>query len=145
MKSVCLCGSTKFKRLFEVCIKEMTKAGIVVLYPDTYKGFDGTDKTISEKEKTNLQNIHFEKIKMADCVLILNPFGYIGESTKNEIEYAKKLGKKIFYFDNDLFSQFVQQYIRTIIDDIDHPDTITVRLDETEKTTSSMTDYIKYH
>ena len=82
---------------------------------------------------------------MVDCVLILNPFGYIGESTKNEIEYAKKLGKKIFYFDNDLFSQFVQQYIRTIIDDIDHPDTITVRLDETEKTTSSMTDYIKYH
>ena len=96
MKSVCLCGSTKFKRLFEVCIKEMTKAGIVVLYPDTYKGFDGTDKTISEKEKTNLQNIHFEKIKMVDCVLILNPFGYIGESTKTKLNMQRNLERKFF-------------------------------------------------
>ena len=63
MKSVCLCGSTKFKRLFEVCIKEMTKAGIVVLYPDTYKGFDGTDKTISEKEKPIYRIFILKKLK----------------------------------------------------------------------------------
>ena len=38
------------------------------------------------------------KIDMADEIYVINVGGYIGESTKSEIEYAKKHGKKVIAF-----------------------------------------------
>ena len=44
-----------------------------------------------------LDDIHKRKIDMADEIFVINKDGYIGQSTKSEIEYAKKTGKKINY------------------------------------------------
>ena len=42
--------------------------------------------------------MHIEKIKMSDAILVVDVNGYIGSSTKNEIEFAKSLGKEIIYY-----------------------------------------------
>jgi hypothetical protein len=34
---------------------------------------------------------------MADEIFVINVGGYIGESTKSEIEYAIKMGKPVMY------------------------------------------------
>ncbi|MEU3297051.1 hypothetical protein ABZ722_32515 [Streptomyces longwoodensis] len=41
--------------------------------------------------------LHRRKIEVADEVLIVNPGGYIGDSTRSEITYASSLGKPIRY------------------------------------------------
>ena len=47
-----------------------------------------------------LDDMHKRKIDMADEIYVINVGGYIGESTKSEIEYAKKHGKKVNYLEN---------------------------------------------
>ena len=37
---------------------------------------------------------------MADAIYVINVGGYIGESTKSEIEYALRNGKKVYYLEN---------------------------------------------
>jgi len=81
---------------------ELTKQGIVVLswcaVPDWY--FEGEDKThIGDQEgvKEIVDQVHFRKIDLADEIFVLNIGGYIGESTRNEINYAAKIGKPVYY------------------------------------------------
>ena len=37
---------------------------------------------------------------ISDAIYVVNVNGYIGESTKKEIEYACKLGKEILYLED---------------------------------------------
>lgn len=101
---VCLCGSTRFTG--EMLIKqwELTKQGYIVLswcaLPDDY--FKGEDKThIGDQEgvKEIVDEAHLRKIDLADEVFAINVNGYIGESTRKEINYAKKMGKPIKYLE----------------------------------------------
>jgi hypothetical protein len=46
-----------------------------------------------------LDELHFRKIDLADEVMILNVDGYIGESTRNELEYARSIGKRIRFLE----------------------------------------------
>lgn len=39
--------------------------------------------------------MHFKKIDISDVIYVVNVNGYIGESTKKEIEYAKSLKNEI--------------------------------------------------
>jgi hypothetical protein len=48
-------------------------------------------------EKVALDELHKRKIDIADRVLVLNVGGYIGESTRGEIEYAEQIGRPIDY------------------------------------------------
>ena len=52
----------------------------------------------TEKEKLVLNEMHKERIKLADAILVVNVDGYIGSSTKSEIQYAKSLHKEILYY-----------------------------------------------
>ena len=56
-------------------------------------------ENIDEKTKQMLDKMHKQKIDMSDEIYVINLDGYIGESTKNEIEYAKINGKKINYLE----------------------------------------------
>jgi hypothetical protein len=51
--------------------------------------------------RETLDELHLRKIDMADEVVIVNYNGYIGDSTRNEIEYAKKTGKPVSYIYED--------------------------------------------
>ena len=52
------------------------------------------------KTKEMLDDMHKRKIDMADSIHVINVNGYIGSSTKSEIEYAKLHNKKITYVEN---------------------------------------------
>ena len=51
------------------------------------------------KVKRMLDELHLRKIDLADEVMILNVNGYIGESTRNELDYAISKGKKIIFLE----------------------------------------------
>lgn len=46
-----------------------------------------------------LDMLHLRKIDLADRVLVINPGGYIGESTSREIAYARANGKPVSFTD----------------------------------------------
>lgn len=54
--------------------------------------------TFTEEEALMLDKMHKEKIKLADAILVVNVDGYIGNSTRNEINYARSLNKEIIYY-----------------------------------------------
>lgn len=93
---ITLCGSTKFKEEFERVNRELTLAGNVVI---SVGCFGHSGDSITDEQKVMLDDIHKQKIDMADAIYVINKGGYIGESTKSEIEYAEKNKKKVFYMD----------------------------------------------
>ena len=93
MEVVTLCGSMRFApEMQRIAMELETKHGYCVLQPI----FD-TDVVLSEKDLDNLSKAHFKKIEISDIVYIVNIGGYIGESVTKELQYAKKLNKKIFF------------------------------------------------
>ena len=94
---VCLCGSTKFLRTFQAMEFQETLAGKIVLTigcdsKSDDQLFRGPD---APAIKARLDELHKRKIDLADEVLILDVGGYIGSSTRSELEYAEAHGKKI--------------------------------------------------
>ena len=55
------------------------------------------DYTPDEEELLDV--IHKEKIRLSDGIFVVNVGGYIGSSTRSEIEYAKNLGKEVLYLE----------------------------------------------
>lgn len=98
-KIVTLCGSTKFKEDFLEAQKKLTLQGIIVISVGLF-GHSGDDEVWTEGTKEMLDDMHKRKIDMADAIFVINKNGYIGSSTKSEIEYAKQTGKKVRYLEN---------------------------------------------
>ena len=48
-----------------------------------------------------LDDMHKRKIDMADEIFVINVDGYVGSSTKSEIEYAIRSGKPVRYLEED--------------------------------------------
>ena len=101
---VCLCGSTRFWREFQRASLRETMAGKIVLSIGAATGtddehFGNLPQDEYDRIKADLDELHLRKIDLADEVLILNVHGYIGESTLNELNYAKQTGKKIRYLE----------------------------------------------
>ena len=94
---ITLCGSTKFKDQFMEVQKKLTLEGNIVI---SVGCFGHAGDIFSDEQKLMLDDIHKRKIDMADEIFVINVGGYIGESTKSEIEYAKKHNKKVNYLDN---------------------------------------------
>lgn len=102
-KTVCFCGSTRFAQTFMIERWKLEKKGIITLginiLPDGY--FEGENHHGAEQEgvKDILDELHKRKIDISDEVVILNIDGYIGESTRSELEYAQSIGKPIKYLE----------------------------------------------
>lgn len=90
---VCLCGSTRFKGAFEQANRDETMAGRIVLSVGLFGHADAVPLT--DEDKRALDELHKRKIDAADEVLILNVGGYVGASTRSEIDYAEAHGKPI--------------------------------------------------
>lgn len=96
MKIITVCGSLKFKNEIMKITEKMELQGncmISPIYP-TNKDKD----SYSDKEILIIDKMHKEKIKISDAILVVDINGYIGNSTKSEIEYAKSLNKEIIYY-----------------------------------------------
>ena len=93
-KVITLCGSTRFKEQFLEAQKRLTLEGNIVISVGLF-GHSGDDEVWTEGTKEMLDNMHKRKIDMADAIYVINVGGYIGDSTRSEIEYATKNGKEI--------------------------------------------------
>ena len=99
-KVITLCGSTKFKNEFVKVQKKLTLSGNIVISVGLFGHADGEfENIITPEVKIMLDDMHKRKIDMADEIFVINKNGYIGESTKSEIEYAVKTGKRVNYLE----------------------------------------------
>lgn len=97
-KVVTLCGSTRFKDAFLETQKRLTLEGNIVISVGLF-GHSGDEEVWTPGIKEMLDDMHRAKIDMADEIFVINVGGYIGSSTRSEIEYAKATGKNICYLD----------------------------------------------
>ena len=97
-KIITLCGSTRFKDDFMRVQKELTLEGNIVISVGLF-GHSGDNEVWNEGTKEMLDEIHKAKIELADEIFVINVNGYIGESTRSEIEWATALKKKIRYLE----------------------------------------------
>ena len=98
-KVITLCGSTRFKDDFERINKELTLLGNIVI---SVGCFGHSGDTFTDEQKIMLDDIHKRKIDMADAIYVINKDGYIGDSTRSEIEYAKLHGKQVIFMEDNL-------------------------------------------
>jgi len=93
-KVITLCGSTRFKDQFLEAQKRLTLEGNIVISVGLF-GHSGDDEVWTEGTKEMLDDKHKRKIDMADAIYVINVGGYVGSSTRSEIDYARKNGKEI--------------------------------------------------
>lgn len=86
-KIVCLCGSTRFKDEFTKANADLTLQGHIVLSVGMFGHVDAPE-IMTTDVKVTLDELHKRKIDLADEVFVINVGGYIGDSTRSEIEYA---------------------------------------------------------
>ena len=105
-KVVTLCGSTRFKEQFMEAQKRLTLAGYIVIsvglfgHAGDQEVWDGMDEGTLSKTKEMLDDMHKRKIDMADEIYVINVGGYIGDSTRSEIQYAEEHGKPVRYYED---------------------------------------------
>ena len=105
-KVITLCGSTRFKDEFMKAQKDLTLKGNIVISVGLFghsgdnEVWENMDEGTLTRTKEMLDDMHKRKIDMADEIFVINVGGYIGDSTKSEIEYAIKSGKKVNYLEN---------------------------------------------
>ena len=105
-KVITLCGSTRFKDQFTEAQKRLTLEGNIVIsvglfgHSDDNEVWENMDEGTLTKTKEMLDDMHKRKIDMADEIFVINVNGYIGDSTRSEIDYALKHGKSVRYLEN---------------------------------------------
>ena len=104
---VTLCGSTRFKDEFMEAQKRLTLEGNIVISVGLFghsgdsEVWENMDEGTLTKTKEMLDDMHKRKIDMADEIFVINVGGYIGESTRSEIEYAKETGKAVGFLEEN--------------------------------------------
>ena len=104
-KVITLCGSTRFKDEFMETQKRLTLEGNIVISVGLFghsgdnEVWENMDEGTLTATKEMLDDMHKRKIDMADEIYVINVGGYIGESTRSEIEYAKKHDKIVRYLE----------------------------------------------
>lgn len=94
-KTVTICGSMKFSNEMKKIAFELESINGYVVLQCTYN--DSKTK-ITSKMFENLKQSHFRKIEMSDMIYVVDKDGYVGDSVKQEIEYAKNFNKEIRYY-----------------------------------------------
>ena len=102
---VTLCGSTRFKDQFMEVQKKLTLEGNIVIsvglfgHSGDQEVWENMDEGTLTKTKKMLDDLHKRKIDMADSIYVINVGGYIGDSTRSEIEYARFHDKEVRYLE----------------------------------------------
>lgn len=94
--TIAIIGSTKYAKQFKTSAQYFQVLGYVVLTTFIYDGING--RPCSQAMQGMFDELGCQRIDMADEVFVVNVDGYIGDSTKKELEYAKSIGKPISYY-----------------------------------------------
>ena len=98
MEIIAVCGSVKFKDEMLEYQNEQMKNGKWILLPEN---MDIDIQMIDRRVKKQMDRLHLRKIDYADKVLIWNRNGYVGESTRKEIEYARSHNRFVEFLEYD--------------------------------------------
>lgn len=93
-----LCGSTRFRDDFFDAQRRLTLEGRIVISVGLFGHLEGIDIGTAEEPsetKVMLDELHKRKIDLSDGIFVVNPGGYVGTSTRGEIDYALAHGKKV--------------------------------------------------
>lgn len=91
-KIITLCGSLRFIKTFVETQIILERCGHVVL--SVTAGEENNPPT--EKQKAILDKVHYRKIDLSDCIIVIDNEGYIGSSTANEMQWADLTNKPVF-------------------------------------------------
>jgi len=109
-KIICFCGSSRFVAQMGILMWEYEKAGHIALglhwLPEEYwkaRGLNVVDSHLAEAEgiADKMDELHKRKIDLSDEIFVVNVGGYIGDSTKSEVAYARAQGKKVVWLEKD--------------------------------------------
>ena len=104
---VTLCGSTRFKDAFLEAQKRLTLKGCIVISVGLFghagdnEVWENMDEGTLTRTKEMLDDMHKRKIDLADGIYVIDVGGYIGGSTRSEIDYALAHGKYVRYLSQD--------------------------------------------
>lgn len=98
-----LCGSTRWPQAHDLANLHLSTQGHIVIplgmhgHADQPQGarFLAADGNESTPLKRALDELHFQKIDLADAIYVINLGGYVGDSTRREIAYARAHGKAV--------------------------------------------------
>ena len=104
-KVITLCGSSRFPEAFHLANLHFSMMGHIVIslglfgHADEPTGvkFLTSDGNEATRERQVLDQLHFRKIDFSHEIFVINVGGYIGSSTKREIEYARSQQKPVFF------------------------------------------------
>jgi len=101
-RTVCLCGSVRFKKEFFEQAEAFHLSGDIVHMPMIFRHAEFHEEhPFAKQVKEQMDRVHKWKILMSDLIFIINKDGYIGESTQSEIEFAENHRKWIKYMEED--------------------------------------------
>ena len=106
-KIITLCGSSKFCDIMAVCawLIERDEQAVTMglhLLPGWYSKKSMPDHLAEHEGVADaMDKLHLRKIDISDEIFIVNCRDYIGDSTANEIKYARENNKKIRWFSCD--------------------------------------------
>ena len=104
-KVITLCGSTRFRDEFIEAQKRLTLGGNIVISVGLFghsgdnEVWENMDEGTLTKTKEMLDDMHKHKIDMSDEIYVIDVGGYIGDSTRSEIENAEATGKTVHYLE----------------------------------------------
>jgi dienelactone hydrolase len=99
---ITLCGSTRFKDEINAANARLTLKGYLVISLGLFGHTDMPDAdwtTGGSDVKRMLDDLHKRKIDLADRIYVVNPGGYVGESTRGEIRYARQHHKDLEFME----------------------------------------------
>ena len=102
MKIITMCGSLKFESDIRYWSERLELEGncvLSIIYPT-----DDDKDAYTPKQHKLLDIMHKKRIDMSDAIFVVNKNGYVGKSTKDEIDYAKKRGKEVLFLENYLIT-----------------------------------------
>ncbi len=98
---VCYCGSLRVALdAFKKAEYEAVINGEIALLPCCMFVDIQREYGAESDYKVKADDLHKRKIDICDRVVVLNVGGYIGESTRSEINYALEIGKRVSYIED---------------------------------------------
>ena len=104
--NICLIGSSKFEEIFRKLEVDLSINGYIVLSPLVYNQ-SGEKPGCGQTAKKMLDLVQKEKIRQSDIVFVVDVDGYVGNSTKNQIDYSILLNKPLLFFSKDDINKLI--------------------------------------
>lgn len=108
---ITLCGSRRYAPLYDIWNQALTYEGHCVFsicsFPSLKDGKIKAENFIVPNAKERFDAAHMAKIKLSNGIVVLNAHGYIGDTTRVEIMFAKQWGVRCFAIDYRAKEQLV--------------------------------------